>query len=211
MEIAGPLEPGVGADWARGGGAVCQSGLRTRAPLMARLGALAPLALVSSLLLVSAALLLNRDPASGVLSLLGVGTAMIGGLLEYYYILLASSLEELSIRGRVTVASILNASLVVGLYVALIGIILAFRRAARMVEALREAPISSSSCSNAYRPFLGVATLGLLLAIFQSCAAREAERAIREACQPYIAPESLEDARGSGGEDTASGLSPVGP
>ena len=136
---------------------------------------------------------------------------MLGGLLEYYYILLASSLEELSTRGRVTVTSIVNASLAVGLYVALVGIVLAFRRAARMIEALREAPIEASPCSGIYRPLLGVATLGLLLAVFQSCAAREAERAIREACRPYIAPEDLDGARGGGSEDTASGLSPVGP
>ena len=177
---------------------------------MARLGMLGPLALVISLILVLAALVLDSNPVSGVLSLLGVGTAMLGGLLEYYYVLLASSIEELYTRGRVTVASLLNASLAVGLYVALAGIILAFRRAARMVEALWEAPIDSSPCASIYRPFLGVATLGLLLAVFQSCAARKAEQAIREACGRYMSSGDLERGLGGGGEDTASGLSPPG-
>ena len=186
------------------GSKVCSSPLRERLGLASKLGFLAPLILWLSIPLLITALIVDVPSISRVLSLLALGAVLLGGLYEYYYMVLVLSVSSLASRGSIGFKVFLEASLVVATYIGLIGILLAFKLGSRSLEYIAEKYIHETECGHYYRPFIGLISLGLALASFQRCVAASMEALLGEACR--VKPSQSQELYWGGGEETASNL-----
>ena len=108
--------------------------------------------------------------ASYILAILALSIGVLGAILEYVFLLVASVIYDSRRSGSPGLLSLLRPALAIGLYVTGIGIILARNISRSALEHCYEEHAASVGCRPPPSTLL-VATLGAVLAGFQECVA----------------------------------------
>lgn len=131
---------------------------------------LPPILLTSPILIVAAASLTGDWRLGSIAVSAGLGIAFIGGALELYVIYMIRSMTDVIVRGsRRDFLNMAVAALYLGLYYALVGVLLIARELRSSLEYSTGRMLEETRCGRLYNTLLFLVTLGMYLAPFQAC------------------------------------------
>ncbi len=129
-----------------------------------------PVLMASSIWVAVLGSILPSPPFQSILTSTSVGMALVGGMFEIYTLLHVKRFEDLTRTGRVrTLRNLFVSSALTGLFFTLAGVLLIAKVLKDSLEYTTGKVLEETRCSQAYRPLLFIATLGMYLAPFQAC------------------------------------------
>ena len=162
--------------------------------------ALAPPILLTSPIFIVAAASLTGDLRLGSIAVsAALGLAFIGGALELYTLYMVRSMTDLIVRGRRRdYTNLAVSALYLGLYYAIVGILLIARELRSSLEYSTGRMLEETRCSRLYNTLLFLITLGIYLAPFQACVYSSITSTLKHSPES-LGPEGYEGEKDPGG------------